>query len=325
MINNMSGFYFGDLAKKRVTTVASDVLVYGAKYPEKSLIEYNSFENDPEEKLKAAMIDIKARYGKRWGLWGEDGRGEFNVLNNLLSDTPPEGYKIPRVMANTKKLRFLYEWDNISLDAQKVITKDLIKKGVLQRAVFSGSKSIHHIIELWSDREPKTKEEYRFVHKFIAQQLGLKNFDAACVDSSRLTRAPQVLRKDKKKKQDLLYYSNENRFKCDDWYKYFLAEKKTQNPDTAATKLLRIIDSVKDLNKGADYRFVANYIQSESRKGSFNDGNRHNSIPRIVAALKLKGKLSLEEVQNVLSPYLEELDNQDLWNSLEKLYDGATE
>ena len=42
-----------------------------------------------------------------------------------------------------------------------------------------------------------------------------------------------------------------------------------------------------------------------------------------MAALKLKGHLTLEEVQTVLEPYLESLDNQDLWNSIEKLYDGA--
>ena len=77
------------------------------------------------------------------------------------------------------------------------------------------------------------------------------------------------------------------------------------------------------MNKKADYKFVANYIRSEEKKGSFNDGNRHANVPRIVAALKMKGKLSLDEVKTVLEPYLESLENQDLWNSVEKLYEGA--
>jgi len=318
----VSGFYFADLAKKR-TTRASVFISYGQKYPVSKSITYNKFANDNIEKLHEAMEDIKERYGSKWGLWGEDNKnGEFNVLNNLLSNTPPEGYKVARVMANTKKLRFLYEWDNMSLDAQRIITQDLIKKGVLQRAVFSGSKSIHHIIELWTTREPQNKEEYKFLHRFIAQQLNLTGYDTQCTDSSRLTRCPGVYRKEKGKWQELIYYSNENRFKSDDWYEYFLAEKKN-NTTNASTQLLRIIDSIKDLNKGADYKFVANYIRSEEKKGSFNDGNRHANVPRIVAALKMKGKLSLDEVKTVLEPYLENLENQDLWISIEKLYNGA--
>ena len=152
--------------------------------------------------------------------------------------------------------------------------------------------------------------------------MGLVGFDAQCTDSSRLTRANNVYRKEKGKWQELIFYSNENRFKCDEWYDYFLAEKKNTITD-ASTQLLRIIDSIKDLNKGADYKFVANYIRSEEKKGSFGDGKKHENVPRIVAALKMKGRLSLEEVQNILEPYLEHLENQDLWNSIEKLYNGA--
>ena len=317
----MNGFYFADLAKKR-TTATPVAVNYGAKYPVDFPITYNK-DTDDEQKLTMAMKAIKMQYGKKWGLWGEDDKnGEFNVLNNLLSDTPPEGYKVPRVMANTKKVRFLYEWDNVPLDQQKIYTKQLIQKGVLQRAVFSGSKSIHHIIELWSTREPQNKEEYKFLHQFIAKSLGLTGYDTQCTDSSRLTRCPGVYRKEKGKWQELIYYSNENRFKCDNWYEYFLAEKKNHSTDASA-QLLRIIDSIKDLNKKADYKFVANYIKSEENKGSFNDGNRHANVPRIVAALKMKGRLSLEEVQTVLGPYLEDLENQDLWVSIEKLYNGC--
>ncbi len=319
----MSGVYFAELAKNRTTEIPVTVN-YGAKYPVKTPIIYNK---DIHGDLKRiiAMKDIQLQYGKKWGLWGEDDKnGEFNVLNNLLSDTPPEGYKVARVMANTKKTRFLYEWDNISLEQQIIYTNQLIKKGVLQRAVFSGSKSIHHIVELWSTREPQNKEEYKFLHQFIAKSLGLTGYDTQCTDSSRLTRCPGVYRKDKGRWQELIYYNNEDRFKCDNWYDYFLAEKKNHATD-ASTQLLRIIDSIKDLNKKADYRFVANYVRSEEKKGSFENGKKHENVPRIIAALKLKGRLSAEEVKNVLSPYLENLENPDLWNSIEKLYDGASD
>lgn len=314
-------FGFTDLAKKKV--IHQNVSVsYGAKYPVDNVIVYNSFVLDGPEKLQTALDDIDKVYGGRWNLWGKNANGEFNVLNNLLSDTPPEGYKIPRVMANTKKVRFLYEWDNISLEQQRECTKQLIQKGVLQRAVFSGSKSIHHIVELWSNREPQNKEEYKFLHQFIATTLGLAGYDTQCTDSSRLTRCPNVFRKDKGKVQELIFYSNENRFKCNNWYEYFLVHKKSQTSD-ASIKLLQVIDSIKDLNKKADYKFVANYIKSEEIKGSFQDGNRHANMPRIICALKLRGKLKLEEIQKILDPYLENTDNDDLRNGIEKLYNGA--
>ena len=320
VVNNMV-LNFTDLAKKRTTTPSVSVN-YGAKYPVDKVVVYNQFNNDSKEQLQLALEDINKVFGGRWNLWGKNKNGEFNVLNNLLSDTPPEGYKIPRVMANTKKIRFLYEWDNLSLDQQKVYTKQLIQKGVLQRAVFSGSKSIHHIIELWSTREPQNKEEYKFMHQFIAKSLNLVGYDTQCTDSSRLTRCPNVFRQDKGKVQELIFYSNENKFKCDNWYEYFLADKKNHSSD-ASTKLLHIIDSIKDLNKKADYKFVANYIRAEETKGSFQDGNRHANMPRIICALKLRGKLSLEEIQQILEPYLENTDNNDLRNGIEKLYNGA--
>ena len=314
-------FNFADLNKRRTTTPSVSVS-YGAQYPVSTIVVYNKFNNDDNNKLQVALADIDKVYGERWNLWGKNKNGEFNVLNNLLSDTPPEGYKIARVMANTKKVRFLYEWDNIPLDQQKIYTQQLIQKGVLQRAVFSGSKSIHHIIEFWSTREPQNKEEYKFLHQFIAKSLGLVGYDTQCTDSSRLTRCPNVFRKDKGKVQELIFYSNANRFKCDNWYDYFLAEKKNCTSD-ASIQLMRVIDSIKDLNKKADYKFVANYIKAEESKGSFQDGNRHANFGRIISALKLRGRLSLEEIQQILEPYLANTDNNDLRNGIEKLYNGA--
>ena len=93
-------------------------------------------------------------------------------------------------MANTKKVRFLYEWDNIE---QR--TKQLIK-GV-QRAPFFQIYS--SLVEL--SIEPQNKEEYKFLHQFI----GVAGYDTQCTDSSRLTRCPNVFRKDKGKVQELIF------------------------------------------------------------------------------------------------------------------------
>lgn len=316
--------FFYNYSKKTYHT--SEIAIdYSAQYPVKTPIVYNYFKNDSKEQLFKATQDSARVFGPKWGLYGiDDKEGEFNVLNNLLSLNPEEGKKSPRTKSNCKHVRFLYEWDTISLDDQKKITQQLIEKGVLLRAVFSGSKSIHHIIELWSEREPKNKEEYQFMHEFIARRLKLQGYDTQCKDNSRLTRACGCYRKNKGKWQTLLYYNNAARFKCDDWYTYYLSEKKARNTPSA-DKLIRAIKSIKNTNDKADFEFVERYIKSEERKGSFKDGNRHANFGRVISALKLKGKLSCEEVKAILEPYIANTNNNDLRNGIEKLYNGAEE
>lgn len=311
------------IQKEVVKTYTPPKPKYGAEYPTKKKIVYNEFVDKNIPAMSTALKEINKTYGEKWDLYGVNNQsGEFNVLNNIISDTPEEGKKTLRTKNNCCRVRFLYEWDTISIEEQYKITKKLIELGVLQRATFSGSKSVHHIIEIWSETPVKDNNEYKFLHKFIAEQLELTGYDSQCIDNSRLTRAPGVYRKNKGKFQRLIYYNNSARFKCNNWREYYLLSKRKKKI-SEFEQLQKIIRKIQGSNLKADWSFVENYIKSEEKKGSFNDGNRHNNIGRIVCALKLKGNISCEEVKTVLEPYVSNSSNNDLRNSIEKLYNGA--
>lgn len=319
----MQMLVFPELSKQRAKYLPSMKPKYGADYPITRQIIYNEFDGKNIPLMSEALQENKRLYGSTWDLYGENSQsGEFNVLNNIISDTPEAGKKTLRTKNNCCRVRFLYEWDTISLKEQEEITKKLISLGVLQRATFSGSKSIHHIIELWSSKPVTNNDEYKFLHSFIAEQLELYGYDSQCVDNSRLTRAPGVYRKNKGKFQRLIYFNNSARFKCDNWYDYYTLSKR-QNQKSEAEILQKIIGKMKNRNIKADWSFVENYIKSEERKGSFKDGHRHDNIGRIVCALKLKGNITCAEVEAVLEPYICNSSNNDLRNSIEKLYNGA--
>lgn len=324
MTDNILDFLFEpkDVKKNIVKSLYSSQIVSN------KTIEYNKFNNTTKtrELLVEALQDVDKIYGGKWELVGPRNNGEFNTLNNIICNIPEKGKKTTRTINNCYKVRFLYEWDNISLQQQEIITQKLITLGVLQRAVFSGSKSIHHIIELDSKQIPKTKEEYHFLHEYIANALELVGYDKQCKDNSRLTRAPGVLRKDKNKWQELIYYNNTNRFCSNDWYEYYLAEQKKDKTEKDVNRLYKNINKTKEIKSPiANMEFVNGYMKSEEKKGSFDDGKRHDNIPRIILGLKLNGGLTCEEIKDLLEPYLSDTSNNDLYNGIEKIYNYEIE
>ena len=127
-----------------------------------------------------------------WGKYGYDPNGEFEVLNMLYDIEVPEGYVSPRVQTNCHLNRFLYEFDDKSIQEQIDIMNRLINQNLLFRAVYSGSKSIHMI--LCVDIEPETIDEYKFLWHFMNKEFELNGADNRCSDNSRLTRRPHIMR-----------------------------------------------------------------------------------------------------------------------------------
>ena len=292
---------------------------------QKPIIYKHSDKKPNIEGLQEALSDIQTAYGEKWSLFGEDPRSEYNTLNTFKSRELDGQHKTIRYISNMNMVRFLYEFDTIGLDEQFKIMRRLAKLNVLQRAVFSGSKSIHFIIEVKIKSQPMDKMEYRYLHRYMAEQLGLTQCDMQCIDPTRLTRAPNVRRKSNGNIQTLLYYNNTTRFPIPDGWRRSYKNSMAMTDDAFVKGLLD------KLNKGRRRRltlsqkrdFADAYISKEVVKGSFDDGYRHNNVPRIVKALKLACDLSVGEVQELLRPFLVDLPNQDLWNSIEKLYDGA--
>ena len=110
--------------------------------------------------------------------------------------------------------RFLFEMDSTSLDEQ--LTYLNRNKDIITRCVFSGSKSLHMIIQFTNDFEQTCKDNYKEIWNILNKLLFDSKCDNACSNPSRLTRRPGAIRADTAKEQKLLYNQPDNRLDDND-------------------------------------------------------------------------------------------------------------
>ena len=101
------------------------------------------------------------------------------------------------------KRNYVFEMDNEPLQGQMKYTEKLIKEKVINRCVFSGSKSLHNRITI--NFEPESKEEYKWIFAKLNEKYFDGKADKACSNLSRFTRKPNGYRKDKGKVQKLFF------------------------------------------------------------------------------------------------------------------------
>ena len=101
------------------------------------------------------------------------------------------------------KRNFVFEMDEESLQGQMKYTEKLIKEKVINRCVFSGSKSLHNRITI--NFEPESKEEYKWIFAKLNEKYFDGKADKACSNLSRFTRKPNGYRADKGKVQKLFF------------------------------------------------------------------------------------------------------------------------
>lgn len=129
---------------------------------------------------------------------------EFEVLNELNDLTA-------RTDANCKQhTRFLFEMDSVKLEEQCKIADSL--KDKLVRITYSGSKSLHCIIEFDPKYESVCASNYKAIWQYLDKNYFNNKCDNACSNPSRLTRRPGVVRSDTGKEQKLLYNNPQNYF-----------------------------------------------------------------------------------------------------------------
>lgn len=199
-------------------------------------------------------------------------KGEFEVLNEFISEEPTPGHKTPRSQDNCKLNRFLYEFDDMPLDEQKNLIDT--QKEKLYRVVYSGNKSYHSIVSV--KRPPQTREQYKWLWGYIAKHLGFLDYaDPACNDNSRLTRKPGVVRKDKKNQQTLIY--DDRNILDIDWVDDWCSE--------AAIKDLSAMSRV---HMGYGDNNFTSFVSGWMKKNNvvYKPGNRHNTLCRVRGALK---------------------------------------
>lgn len=125
---------------------------------------------------------------------------QFEVVNPLFTTG------CTRSDANTSSRRnFVFECDEIGLDEQKELVRRLVSNKVINRAVYSGGKSIHCRITI--NYEPESKEEYKYIFHYLNDKYFGNNADKSCSNPARLTRKPNGIRSNGKK-QILIYKSS---------------------------------------------------------------------------------------------------------------------
>ena len=122
---------------------------------------------------------------------------EFEILNELKDCS---NHKDENCLFHT---RFLFEMDYAPLDEQWELVKKL--KDNITRVVYSGSKSLHTIIEFDPQYEEFCKDHYKQVWRLLNDLHFGGKCDTQCINPSRLTRTYGVVRASTGREQRLMY------------------------------------------------------------------------------------------------------------------------
>lgn len=144
--------------------VPSGYLYFEDKY-------HNGIATSPSEKTQYECLN--KMYGKF------DNNGEFHLtIDNVAS------------MKN-----LLFEIDDLPISDQ-LLYLDIRTPAfyIINRAVFSGGKSIHFRVSL--NKEPENEEHYKFIWNFINNKYFNGAADTQCSNPNRLTRCPGAFRDD---------------------------------------------------------------------------------------------------------------------------------
>jgi hypothetical protein len=125
---------------------------------------------------------------------------QFECLNELKDP-------MSRSYDNLLKMnRFVFECDTVDKQIQEERALKLICDNVACRAVDSGNKSIHVIIELAD--EVKSVEQYKQIWRLLNKRYFNAEADTACSNPNRLTRRPNAIRMSNNVMQKLLAVNN---------------------------------------------------------------------------------------------------------------------
>ena len=126
---------------------------------------------------------------------------QFEILNELKNASTASDYNVSTLT------RFLFESDSKSYAWQ--LHNANAHSDIICRAVFSGNKSIHCIIEL--DEPCQSINEYKDIWSFFNMYYFDNSADSSCCNPARLTRTPGAKRYGTWAIQKLLF-ENDNKF-----------------------------------------------------------------------------------------------------------------
>ena len=194
--------------------------------------------------------------------------------------------------------RFLFEMDNVPLQEQ--ISYLRRNKEYITRCVFSGSKSLHIVIQFDDDWETTCKDNYKEIWNILNKLLFDKKCDSACSNPSRLTRRPGAIRADTAKEQKVVYNNPEIRVKGNvlDRIIVSLRQKQRQKHLFKATRS-NIWTTNKD-NPGLcqNYDVIRHYLETSYPKLNGNGDSSISLFKAIRCCIKYNDKVTLKKVIN---------------------------
>lgn len=215
---------------------------------------------------------------------------QFECLNEL-KDTSSRCYDNLLHMN-----RFVFECDTIDKNIQEERAIKLVNDGIACRAVDSGNKSIHVIIEL--DKDASSVEEYKLIWHMLNKKYFNAEADTACSNPNRLTRRPGAIRMSNGVEQKLIAQS-EAKYILD---KYDLESIKSELQRVRLLDTIRqssISKSVLD-NNGIckNWNIITRYINTPFPKMTGNVNSAKWLYAAVKTCQKYKDNTTLELVLN---------------------------
>lgn len=221
---------------------------------------------------------------------------EFEVLNELKDLST-------RTDANCLyHTRFLFECDGTPLEEQEANARSLREDGIAVRAVYSGGKSVHTIIEFGQELEPHCGQFYKEIWAAMNEMFFNGKADKACANPARLTRRPNAVRASNGKRQTLLFDCPENAITKDSatWKRVWrcvrahIAAKTvvhTANRQTASKR-------IKTHNDGmcAKYDVVLHYLRTDYPKLNGNGDSATSLFKAVRCCMKYGDNGTLLEI-----------------------------
>lgn len=194
--------------------------------------------------------------------------------------------------------RFLFEMDDVPLQEQ--ISYLRRNKDYITRCVFSGSKSLHIILQFNDDWETTCEDNYKEIWHIINQILFDSKCDNACSNPSRLTRRPGAIRIDTEKEQKLIYNNPEVRVKGNvlDRIIVSLRQKQRQKPLFKSTRS-NIWSTNKD-NPGMclGYDVIQHYLNTSYPKLNGNGDSSISLFKALRCCIKYNDKQTMTTIIN---------------------------
>ena len=195
--------------------------------------------------------------------------------------------------------RFVFECDNTDLDKQYVRANGL--KDIACRATFSGSKSVHVILEFCKELEDVCATYYKEIWSVCNRLFFDNEADKACANPARLTRRPGAIRENGKE-QTLIYDTPENLIHkdSDTWKKIWRASR-AQIASRMVTTANEVLKDQKSFSKNHDglcrnYDVVEYYLKKSFPKLTGNGDSSISLFKAVRCCMKYNDRSTLNEV-----------------------------